>query len=459
MVKVTMDMKLSSKQWEAIKILYDNIHTELGYWWAAWWWKSYMWVFWVWSMATKYPKTRWFFGRKELTNLRKTTLNSYYKFLADYNIPDVNRWVLNWMDNVIKFNNGSEIMLLDLAYKPSDPLYTRFGSLELTGWFIDESNEIEHNCLDILKTRLGRQMNKEHWILPKLLETFNPDKWHIYTRYYKPRKTWTLPEYRAFIPALVTDNKYIDPNYIEQLKKADIITQQRLLYGNFDYDDTEWKLFRYDEILDMFTNILEPSTEKYIVADIARLWDDKTKITYWEWMICKNIYTYEKLTTDQTSQKIKELEYQKQVPRSHICIDSDWVWWWVADQLRWCYNFINNSRPLDTWTKHNFSNLKTQCYYLLQSKAEKREIRVEADWYIRDEIEQELDNVLVKDPDKDGKIRLEWKDVIKRQIWRSPDTSDALMMRMVFILLKRENTATPIPQWQWQSFEDYLGLT
>jgi hypothetical protein len=41
-----------------------------------------------------------------------------------------------------------------------------------------------------------------------------------------------------FIPALATDNPHLDENYITQLQRADEITRQRLLFGNFDYDDT-----------------------------------------------------------------------------------------------------------------------------------------------------------------------------------------------------------------------------
>nr|DAS94296.1 MAG TPA: terminase large subunit [Caudoviricetes sp.]DAW30782.1 MAG TPA: terminase large subunit [Caudoviricetes sp.] len=76
-------------------------------------------------MAKKYPGTRRFFGRKELTNLMKTTYASYLKFCQIYQVPEVDQGKLDGKHNIIRFTNGSEILLLDLAYKPSDPLYTR----------------------------------------------------------------------------------------------------------------------------------------------------------------------------------------------------------------------------------------------------------------------------------------------------------------------------------------------
>ena len=63
-----------------------------------------------------------------------------------------------------------------------------------------------------------------------------------------------MPEDRVFIPALATDNPFITKSYIDQLSKADEITKQRLLYGNFDYDATPGRLFSYDSLTDLFTN-------------------------------------------------------------------------------------------------------------------------------------------------------------------------------------------------------------
>lgn len=424
-----LDFKATKKQWEALTILMDKETTELWYWWWAWWGKSYIGVFWIWLMCQKYPNTRRFFWRKELQNLRRTTLNTYFKFCADYEIPEVNKGTLNNQTNTIVFKNWSEILMLDMARQPSDPLYTRFWSLELTGWFIDESNEVAADCINIIKTRIWRQNNTKYLLSPKLLETFNPDKWHVYDRFYKPYKMKELPAYRKFIPALATDNPHIDPMYIQQLERSDEITKQRLLYWNFDFDDAKWKLFRYDEILDLFVANIEKSNNRYISCDVARLGKDTTVISLWEWLECWEIIQKQWYTTDQTVLLIKELEKEYWVPRRNIIIDSDWVWWWVADQLRWCVNFVNNGRAFgDT----NYSNLKSQCYFKLKELAERRLIRIYAEWQVKDQLSQELSNIMLKNELSDQKIQLESKEDMKKRLWRSPDLADSIMMRMYY---------------------------
>ena len=484
-----LKLELSEKQVTAWEVLMNDTTSEVWYWGAAWWGKSYLGVMWVWTMANKYPWTRWFFWRKELTNLKKTTLNSYYKFLQDYKIPKQNKGKLNSKDNFITFENGSEILLLDCAYKPTDPLYTRFWSLELTGWFIDESNEIWEWAIAILNTRVGRQRNHDYGIKPKILETFNPDKWHIYRRFYKPWKELgksTLFEVsnsmgtkisRAFIPALVTDNPKVDPNYIVQLKQvADNITRQRLLLWNFDYDDTAGKLFRYDEIIDLFRN--EIWTTEYIDAisqrrmwnvpwfiscDVARLWEDATRIGVWKGLELMKIESLIKQPTDIVADKVKELETEFKVQRSHIVVDSDGVWWWVADQLRGCINFVNAATPFKTYSERNsdyfrknFGNLKTQCYFKLKELMEKRKIRVHSEGMVKDKIANELDNILVKDENRDGKILLESKQDLKVRLWWSPDYADMIMMRMIWVVREEENNTPEENLWVFETNREWV---
>lgn len=439
------NLKLMPKQAECFKYLIDDVTTEIWYWWAAWWWKTRLWVSWVLANCIRYPWTRYFIWRKELTTLVKSTYQTYIEILDDCKVPPELRPNENRKTNIFTFWNKSQIFLLDLAYKPSDPEYHRFGSTEYTWWFVDEAAEVDQKAIKMLKTRIWRQKNEEYGLKPKILLTFNPDKWHVYADYYRPWRDKTLPNWRVFIPAKATDNKHLTKNYIEQLEHSDEVTRQRLLFGNFEYDDKPWKVFATDEVLDLFTNNIEASNDPYISCDVARLGNDKTIITVWKWLEAIEFYRMEKQTTDVIANKIKELEYWHKVPRNHIVIDTDWVWWWVADQLRGCYQFHNNARPIETEVDNNYWNLKAQCYFKLHFLAEKRLIRINASWNDKDEIILELENILKKKPDADGKILLESKEDMKKRLWdNSPDIADSIMMRMVFEL----NHSWPIRRYE-----------
>lgn len=92
-------------------------------------------------MCVTYPGVRYAMVRDTIKNVKATTVKSLEKFYADYDIPEKFRGVLNEQKSCIKFRNGSEIVLVEGCYYPSDPLYNRFGSLELTGAFVEESAE------------------------------------------------------------------------------------------------------------------------------------------------------------------------------------------------------------------------------------------------------------------------------------------------------------------------------
>lgn len=432
----------NEKQKEAFSyLLWHPEVTEIWYWGAAWWGKSYTGVSWIWMMCNKYPWVRYFFWRQELKRLKQTTLATYFKFLWDYKIPEQQKWVYNSQDSTIRFSNGSEILLLDLAYLPSDPLYTRFGSLELTGWYIDESAEIDEQCITILMTRIWRQKNDEYWLAPKLLEWFNPDKWQVYRRYYKPWKEWTLPKYRVFIRALATDNKRLPSSYIAQLQKANEVTKQRLLHWNFDYDDTPWRLFIYDKIMDLTTNP-RYNWEKYITCDVARKWKDTAVIRVWDGYEEIDRAVFERCLNVDIENKIKEFSYKYNVWMSNTIVDEDWVWGGIVDHLR-CKWFINGSsaiQPLeakyDETKRVNFSNLKTQCYFELARLVNLNKIRVlDKDFGI---LAEELDVIVEVDIDKDGKKKIISKEDVKAKLGRSPDASDSLMMRCYFEINKMD---------------------
>jgi hypothetical protein len=57
-----------------------------------------------------------------------------------------------------------------------------------------------------------------------------------------------------------------------------------------------------------------------------------------------------------------------------------------------------------------------------------------------DELTQELLAIKLKNIDKDGKVSVQSKDEMKRLLGKSPDLSDALMMRIYFELKNLKST-------------------
>jgi len=419
----------SPKQFQAWLNLTDKTTTEIGYGGAAFGGKSYLECFWVIAMCEAYPGTGWLLGRKELLNLKRTTLLTFFKICAEYDLKAGKHFTYNQQSNILDWHNGSQIFLFDLGYQPSDPLYTRLGGLELTGGAIDESNEVPVQAINIIKTRIGRRMNKEHGLTPKLLETFNPDKGHVYSRFYKPWREGTLPKYRKFIKALPTDNPHTTEDYLNQLRNSDKITKERLLYGNFEYDDDPTSLIVYDAITDLFTNTVDEG-DKFISADVARQGSDKIVIYVWNGLKVERIVTKQKQGTDVTANDIKKLEETYKVPRSHVIIDEDGIGGGVVDQLPGCKGFIAQTKP---FKEENYQNLKAQCTYQLAKKINAREVAVHCDDpTVREMIIEELEQIKSKDADKDGKLNIQPKDKIKEVIGRSPDYADCLLFRMYF---------------------------
>lgn len=219
-----------------------------------------------------FPGSRGAIGRFELKNLKRTTLASFFEVAAELGLKQKQKGVKDWdydynqQDGVIRFKNGSEILILDTAPSPKDPLYTRFGGLELSWCWIDESNETPYKAIEILSTRVGRRNKNKLWeenlkkffgsfdeidgwvLKPIFLETFNPEKGHIYTRFWKLFKDNTLPLYRQFVRALAKDNPFLPRAYIAAIMRKTKATIERLIFGNFDYDDDPTKVFNYDKL-------------------------------------------------------------------------------------------------------------------------------------------------------------------------------------------------------------------
>lgn len=439
---ISINFKPSAKQYEAWNYLTDNHTLFVGYGGAAFSGKSYLLCYWLTTMCIAYPDTAWGLCRKELVNLKKTTLITLFKVFKECNITPESDYTYNQQMNYIQFTNGSIIYLIDMAYKPSDPLFTRFGGLELTGAGVDESAENEYKAIEILFTRLGRRNNHKYGISKKLLETFNPSKNHVYQRYYKPYVDNSQTLEKVFIPALPKDNPSPEvEDYIDGiLKTADNTTIQRLIYGNFEFDNNPYAMFDYNDILNIFTNeFIKPTQEKYITADIAYEGSDKFVIGVWNGFVLQKIIAIDKIDETLVAKKIHEVRIENEVPISNVIYDADGLKMFVRQSAESGYlenanQFHNGGKPIKIEGQlENFRNLKTQCYHLLAEYCKKNKIFIQCkDW--RKQIIEELEQICKLPLADDGKIRIEKKDTIKERLGRSPDFADMIMMRMWFEL-------------------------
>jgi len=445
------DIKPLYKQHLAYQALQDKIIRFVVFGGGAGGGKTWLGCEWLLTNCYFYPQSKWFIGRNELTRLMASSYITFLKVCQHHKIPK-NDWTLNGKYNYIQFNNGSRIDLLDVAPKPSDPLFERFGSLEFTGGWLEEAGEIAFLAFDVLKTRIGRHLNNEFNLFPsKMLITCNPKKGWLYRDVYKPHKLGELPQEYAFIQSLYQDNPYTAKEYGKNLAGIkDLATKQRLMYGNWEYDDDPGALIRFENIIDLFTNSVKKEEHKYLTCDVARFGQDTTVMYLWQGMKIFKIIVYKKQGLDKTAQAIRDLAFEEKIPYSHIIVDEDGVGGGVVDILSGIKGFVGNSTPLlnpETQEKENYRNLRTQCYYILADQINRHRIAIETqDSKFKEMLTEELEQVKAKDLDKDSKLLLVPKDEVKELIGRSPDYSDCLMMRMWFLLkMTGEDGAILIP--------------
>ena len=424
----------TKKQRIAIKYLTDDTTKVVVYGGAAGGGKSFLGCFWLLVMCLSYPKTRWFIGREELKRIRQSTLISWSKVCSLLNFKD---YTINGQDNFIMLSNGSRIDLLDLQYQPRDPLYERFGSLEYTGGWIEEGTETNFGAYDVLKTRIGRHLNEEFGLISKMLITCNPKKGWIYNDFWKPFKLGVLDKTFCFIQALVTDNPHLPEDYINNLKSTkDKAKRERLLFGNWDYEDSPDQLIDYDSMNDYFNNIhVTGSGKKYITADIARKGRDKTIARVWDGLKCIDRVELKVSKVTESAALITDLQIKHKVPLSNIIVDEDGVGGGVMDILN-CYGFVNNSKAL---FGENYINLKSQCSFgMAKLITDKLVYELCTNEDVKTAVIEEMAEVKQKDIDNDGKVAIVSKDLMKEKLGRSPDEWDSIMMRYYFELYNND---------------------
>lgn len=433
---------LLPRQLEAYNYLRDEQTTFILYGGAAGGGKSWLASDWLQRCCYYLPGSRWFVGRNNITDTRESFLVTFRKVAKAYNFTAYTERA-----NSISFDNGSEILFLDLTYYPyKDPLFERLGSKEYTGGVIEEAGEVDPGAFDTLKTRIGRHLNKEYGVPSKILLTCNPKRGWLKELFYDPWRNGELEEPYAFIPALSADNTMLGSDYIANLESiSDEARKARLLHGDWDYEDNPFGLMELDAIQDAFVNDHVPQEGyKWLTADIAAYGSDLFVAGVWHGFVLIDYIVKEKTGGKDIVDEINKLRVKHGISPSRVIFDADGIGGLLGGSggfLKRAKAFNAISRPVvprrikkqqAKVAAIEYANLKSQCMFLMAQRINEGGYHLKA--FKGSQYEQrcklELEQARRGAVDDDRKLTIESKKLEKARLGgKSPDLRDMIMMR------------------------------
>lgn len=229
-------MNFSKKQWLAIQYLEATNVERVLFGGAAFGGKTMTGSLWQINRRLKYPGTVGLIGRKTLIDLKKTTLLTFQRVYTQMYEPKYGALKYDGQRNCIEFTNGSIIFLIDTAFSPADPEFTRLGSYELTDSFIDEVGESSQRAVDTIFSRTRYKLVNDK---PAQLLCSNPVANWLKYEWVKDKqgREVILPDHMKYIKATVDDNpdKEKAERYKLTLERLPQVDKARLLYGDWDY--------------------------------------------------------------------------------------------------------------------------------------------------------------------------------------------------------------------------------
>jgi hypothetical protein len=243
----------------------------------------------------------------------------------------------------------------------------------------------------------------------------------------------------------------------EELEKAreemDNETYQQEIMA--EYVDNAGSLFKYTALVDMFSNAITKSPEKFLIVDIADDGTDKTVFSFWEGLEMYRIEQFKRLNTEGIINQIREYQAQDRIPMSQTLVDAIGVGAGVANSsfldgiigYKSSFGAIRTDEdptrlPNVHYTKQasltsEYANLRSQCVFTLAQLVNDHQVACKLDDVrVREAIIEEL--ALYQDASRgDGKRMPTMKEDIKALLGRSPDISDTLVMRMYFEIRKK----------------------
>lgn len=204
--------------------------------------KSYLGSCWLVSSCMRFSDIRAVVARKTLKSLKGSTWNTIKKVCKEWGLKEGVHYKINNLDGILTFWNDSVIIMQEMVDLPSDPNFERFGSSEFTIAFIDEVSEISERAVEVLFSRL-RWRTAETFKTARMMMSTNPCITWVRSRFVQDDEgnPITCREGEAYVPFSVFDNPDVQfvQTYVAALNKiTDKATRERLLYGNWDFVDS-----------------------------------------------------------------------------------------------------------------------------------------------------------------------------------------------------------------------------
>lgn len=431
----SVKIRLHPRQQEAFKHLRDkSVHTVLFGGAIAGGKTRLLVTFILWSALT-YAGTRYLIGRKRLTDLRASTLRTFFDVAKEMGIEGAYNY--NQQLNTITLPNGSEILLRQLDVKPSDPDMVELGSMELTAAAVDEIGEIDEVVYTTLLQRLRYKL-EPNGITGKILLVSNPTKNWAYRKIFCKHEDGSLSPSVRYVHCLPQDNPFNSPSYLATLTEENLGTDaynSRVL-GDWHYEIGDSDLFSETDILNAFNWSLEgvDQRNKYLTVDVAtKSGSDSTVVFLWNGLVCSRCWKWKGKDTLELYALIKDIIAQERVPMNNVIVDAIGVGQGLSDLLRGSVAYkANHSRLND----EGYQSQRDQLYYKAAELLARGQVRVRCH-EVQHELTEELCAHKRYNQGKDQLARITPSETVARSLGRSPDLSSSFTMRMWFTYQKK----------------------
>lgn len=438
------ELTLSPRQEEFVLAALSGHYNELLYGGAAGGGKSVVCVALVSLLSKMYPGSRWVFVRKDIPRMRDTIMRTWTRFSPQPFFGPIKSGLHGSF--ISRAANGSEVTFM-AEQADSDPELKRFGGLEVNGFFFEEGDECLERTWDIAGVRAGRwKATGGRQPKPIRVCTCNPNLEWPKRKFYDPYKAGTISAPFFYLPAYMTDNPFLDADYLAAIESLPESIKQVMIRGDWDNAEIPDQLIKPAWVERAIERGRKPGwappadARNMLGVDVARYGDDESVIARnLGWRALVELEGWLHLDNVELANKVAERVKRHSIGSAFVKVDAIGNGSGVVDSLKHHHqlkvtDFIAGARAADVEKQlikkpTKFKNFRTESWWALREALFKDEYDIgpQVTGSALLKLGQDLTSIKYS-VDSDRYLELEPKDETKKRLGRSPDYGDAAMM-------------------------------